>query len=131
MDFSLIEKWKQDLLAQEASEDINMNIYVFPQVWGSSATAFGGMGLAALTKAYTVIIIYDCYDHGQKNAFVWVNSRLAYNIHMNSSAKENIWNENFIHDLNLHNMADAATAKKRYKDMNNTVFTYEYDDSAS
>lgn len=48
--------------------------YMFPQTWGSTALGFGGIGGAAMTTAYTIIL--ECNGVYA----VYFSSRLAYKI---------------------------------------------------
>lgn len=51
------------------------NIYVFSQSWGSTALGFNGLGGAAITDAYTTVVIGPNGD-----ACVYFAKRLAYHI---------------------------------------------------
>ena len=51
-----------------------LDIYVFPQVWGSTALGFGGIGGQAMTKALTTVI-YDPYND---TGYVFFDGELAY-----------------------------------------------------
>ena len=48
--------------------------YAFPQVWGSTALGFGGIGGQALTTAQTYVIL------AQGSIYVYFGSRFAYEI---------------------------------------------------
>lgn len=50
-------------------------VYVFPQVWSSTALGFGGLGGQAITTAYTTVVIGPAGD-----ACVYFGKRLAYHI---------------------------------------------------
>lgn len=50
-----------------------VDVYVFPQVWGSTALGFGGMGESTITSAYTVVVISN-----NEYASVYFNGGLAY-----------------------------------------------------
>jgi len=51
-----------------------VEVYHFPQVWGSTALGFGGVGGQALTFAYTTVVV----DSASDNAAVYFSGRLAY-----------------------------------------------------
>lgn len=55
--------------AQVASD---IEWYAFPQVWGSTALGFGGMGGQMITTAQTFIVI------GDSEAYVYFGGRYAY-----------------------------------------------------
>lgn len=52
----------------------DIDITMFSQMWGSTALGFGGMGGAAMTEAYTVVIT------SQNNAAVFFDGRHAYTL---------------------------------------------------
>lgn len=47
---------------------------MYPQLWGSTALGFGGIGGQAMTTAYTTVF----YDQGRHYAIVFFDSILAY-----------------------------------------------------
>lgn len=51
----------------------DLRLYSFPQMWGSTALGFGGMGGQAMTTAQTYIVVTD---YGA--AFVYFAGRFAY-----------------------------------------------------
>jgi hypothetical protein len=50
--------------------------YMFPQTWGSTALGFGGIGGAAMTTAYTIIVQNDQTDQYA----VYFGGRHAYSV---------------------------------------------------
>ena len=52
----------------------DIDVIQFPQTWGSTALGFGGMGGAAMTKAYTTVIV--CRD----SAAVFFAGRHCYSV---------------------------------------------------
>lgn len=59
----------------------------FPQIWGSTSLGFGGMGGAAMTTAYTTVII--C----KENAAVFFGGRHCYSVDgINDAFKEDLKN---------------------------------------
>jgi hypothetical protein len=55
---------------------VELEVYSFPQMWGSTALGFGGIGGAAMTKAQTTIVLPE----DRSAAHVYFNSRFAYTI---------------------------------------------------
>lgn len=51
-----------------------IDVVMFPQMWGSTALGFGGGGGQAITTAYTVVI-----SHGRTHV-VYFNGRFAYKV---------------------------------------------------
>lgn len=63
----------------------DLEIIHFPQTWGSTSIGFGGMGGAAMTKAYTTVIL--CRD----NAAVFFGGRHCYSVDgINDTFKEDL-----------------------------------------
>lgn len=73
----------------------DVEIYSFPQTWGSTALGFGGIGGQAFTVAQTTI----CFEflNSKEIASVYFGKRFAYKV-------ENP-NENFYDDLKIFRMA--------------------------
>lgn len=78
----------------------DIDIFHFPQTWGSTALGFGGIGGAAMTKAYTTVIV--C----RENAAVFFAGRHCYSV-------ENI-NDAFRDDLNKKHMRSLRETNGRY-----------------
>ncbi|AGG89083.1 hypothetical protein [Rhodanobacter denitrificans] len=51
-------------------------VTVFPQLWGSTALGYGGIGGAAMTTAYTVVV--EAQACGQRAVYFGSSGRLAY-----------------------------------------------------
>lgn len=75
------------------------DVVMFSQVWGSTALGFGGIGGAAMTSAYTVIVFGPSGD-----AAVYFGGRLAYHIDKP--------NELFSADMHAQHMAPTKEATK-------------------
>lgn len=60
----------------------DLSLRVFPQVWGSTALGFGGIGGQSMTSAYTTVV-EDAYDGFYS---VFFGERLAYLIQNPSDA---------------------------------------------
>lgn len=56
--------------------DINqIEVYIFPQTWGSTAMGFDEVGCRAVTVAYTIVALV-----GRNKAYVYFNGRFAYKL---------------------------------------------------
>lgn len=78
-----------------------IDIRMFSQTWGSTALGFGGIGGAAMTDAYTVVVRYS------RPAAVYFAGRFAYLI-------ENP-NEKFDEDLRRGVMESCNKAHAKYE----------------
>lgn len=76
----------------------DLEIIHFPQTWGSTSIGFGGMGGAAMTTAYTTVIL--C----RNNAAVFFGGRHCYSV-------DDI-NDVFKKDLTNRRMASLQEATK-------------------
>ena len=79
---------------------------MFPQVWGSTAMGFGGIGGAAITTAYTTVVESDI----DASCCVYFGGQFAYRIERP--------NEQFFEDLMKQQMTQVSGAKKRYERTN-------------
>lgn len=75
---------------------------MFQQMWGSTALGFGGLGGAAMTSAYTVVITGPMGD-----ACVYFGGRFAYRVDR--------VNEQFQNDMSRHSMHEVGGAKAVYE----------------
>lgn len=75
---------------------------MFPQTWGSRSLGFGGLGGAAMTKAYTVVAIGPRGD-----ACVYFDGHLAYQVTEVT--------DDFRQDVQKHWMPSVGDAQKKYK----------------
>ena len=85
------------------------DVYAFPQLWGSTALGFGGIGGQAMTEALTVVVIHRT----SHIAGVYFDGELAYII------KDS--NQKFVNDLNNRNMApvwESGKYKRKEKEKN-------------
>ena len=74
-----------------------VEIYSFPQTWGSTALGFGGIGGSAMTTAMTVVVI----SYGV--AAVYFAGRHAYTVSVTAALMEAI---------QFHNMPSVASVGK-------------------
>lgn len=80
---------------------------MFAQTWGSTALGFGGIGGAAMTQAYTVIIY--CRSLGEFTVY-W-NGDFAYKV----LAKNEDGLKLFLEDVKNRNTLSIRDAKLKYK----------------
>jgi hypothetical protein len=83
-----------------------LEVIMFPQTWGSTALGYGGMGGAAMTSAYTIILSF----HLQTYCVYFGGGRLAYKLEYANMSKEG--RENFFMDMANRNMADVRGSTK-------------------
>lgn len=100
-------KTKQTAIKWERPSRHDIEVDMFLQLWGSTALGYGGIGGAAMTSAYTVVI--HCNDAW---AVYFGGGCLAYMIEKYQFS-ENGWN-NFLHDQRRHEMAAVSQYSKRY-----------------
>jgi len=85
----------------------DVEVFMFPQTWGSTALGYGGVGGAAMTSAYTVVVSdHDCH------CVYFGGAELAYKVkysELSVSGRENLRS-----DLQTQNMADVRHAPSRY-----------------
>jgi len=83
-----------------------IEVTMFPQTWGSTATGYGGMGGAAITSTYTIIVCYKMTTY----CVYFGCGRLAYKLEYATMSKEG--RENFLSDMSNRNMASVAKSGK-------------------
>lgn len=76
---------------------------MFPQTWGSTALGHGGMGGAAMTTAYTIVL--ECY--ALQEYLVYFGGTLCYKV---SRTSENI--EAFFEDCKNHRLVSKRESTK-------------------
>lgn len=84
--------------------DEDVEYYVFPQCWSSTALGFSGLGCRAITWSTTVVVIHPDRDA----AVVYFGGRYAYTIPLHVG-------KNFEHmqdHLRRHNMIGVAEAAR-------------------
>lgn len=88
--------------------DRDVEVQMFPQMWGSTALGYGGIGGAAMTRAYTVVVrlenVFCVYFGG--------SGRLAYSVVLDEhdDPKARAW----LDDLRAHTLRSRAEAQHRY-----------------
>jgi predicted Fe-S protein YdhL (DUF1289 family) len=83
-----------------------IEVTMFPQTWGSTATGYGGIGGSAMTSAYTIIV---CYKRTTYCVYFGCG-RLAYRVTWADMSPEG--RENFLNDMAARNMASVAKSGK-------------------
>lgn len=105
-DWEHYHKTKEDKRVKKTRLHNSYDITVFDmftQTWGSTALGFGGLGGAAMTSAYVIVL-----ESEQGKGFcVYFGGRFAYHIQTPS--------DYFFVDLNNRIMADVKNANKRYE----------------
>jgi aspartate aminotransferase-like enzyme len=97
-----VRTWSKDKVEVARRPDLSeLEVYSFPQTWGSTALGFDGIGGSALTTALTVIVM-----HGVE-ACVYFGGSFAYRI-------EEI-NETFRTDMQRYDMKSVTSARKQYE----------------
>jgi hypothetical protein len=85
----------------------DVEVIMFPQTWGSTALGYGGMGGAAVTSAYTVVVhdldVY-CVYFGE--------GECAYKIRYSELTPDG--REQLRIDISNHNMCERARVRSRY-----------------
>ena len=98
-DWETYRKTKEDVRvpARRRPTTRDFGVYgMWPQTWGSTALGHGGMGGAAVTTAYTVVL--ECY-HTQE-FLVYFGSQMCYKVDRRS---KNL--DAFVEDCKNHNLA--------------------------
>lgn len=104
------EEWKAEFEAiKYHPKSLDFDVFVFPQIWGSTNTAFDvtpdgepTIGGCAMTKAYTVVLA----ERTTKVFAVFVNDKPAYIVKNATPA--------FYDDLKNQSMRSYSEAKKYY-----------------
>lgn len=79
-------------------------VYMFPQMWGSTALGFGGIGGQAITTAYTVIL-----QHDQSSTYaVYFSGQFAYKVTRP--------NDKFFEDATKQCMCSVSESSKYSRD---------------
>ena len=105
-DWETYRKTKEDarVPARRRPTTRDFGVYaMFPQTWGSTALGHGGMGGAAVTTAYTIVL--ECYDTQQ--FLVYFGGQWCYTV---SRTSQNL--DVFIEDSRNHNLASKRDSGK-------------------
>lgn len=85
-----------------------LEVNMFLQVWGSTALGYNGIGGAAMTDAYTVVVSY----HGYRYCVYFGCGNLAYYVDLNKLSGTG--HAAFMSDLRDHCLVDVQKAATRY-----------------
>lgn len=85
----------------------DVEVCMFPQVWGSTALGYGGVGGAAMTTAYTVVVS----DHNHVCVY-FGSGRLAYMLDLNKCTPEG--RAQYQQDVYSQHMAARGEHVRRY-----------------
>jgi hypothetical protein len=98
------EVYKDEVRRPTADE---LEVNMFTQTWGSTALGYGGMGGAAMTTAYTVVL-----TKGRDVCVYFGCGNLAYRLDLNTISSDG--RAAFLSDLKDHVLADVRKASTRY-----------------
>lgn len=87
----------------------DLEVIMFAQGWGSTALGYGGIGGAAMTSAYTVIVICG----NEYCVYFGSGGRLAYKIDVAKLTSKG--RETLLNDIHSHNMPDCQDFAGRYE----------------
>lgn len=85
-----------------------VNVTLFNQGWGSTALGYDGIGGAAMTDAYTIVV-----EFAGNYCVYFGGGILAYKIDVGELTNESY--EKFCKDLDTRNMPSQHEMRKRYK----------------
>ena len=88
-------------------DDSHLDVYCFPQTWGSTALGFGGIGGQAMSTALSVVIAYG--DETNYYYAVYFNGRHAYTL---NETNHNI--AMLFSDIAARNLASCREYVTRY-----------------
>ena len=83
-----------------------LEVVMFPQTWGSTATGYGGLGGSAMTSVYTVIVSYNHYYY----CVYFGCGRLAYKLDRSKMSDEGYMK--FRKDIADHSVSDVIGSGK-------------------
>lgn len=87
--------------------EYDIEVVVFPQTWGSTALGYGGIGGAAMTPAYTIIV-----TSGYTSCVYFGGSRLAYKIDLSRLSHGGM--QRWLRDIAGHAMVECTASRKEY-----------------
>jgi hypothetical protein len=86
-----------------------LEVDMFLQVWGSTTLGYPGIGGAAMTDAYTVVVSYHGYRYC---VYFGASGVLAYKVDWNKMSRTGC--DAFMSDLRDHCLVDVQKAATRY-----------------
>ena len=75
MGFEILNDLTEQMKRDYPNDEIN--IFCFPQIWGSSALGYGGVGASAMSKSTTIVI---CAEYANIYRVYFGSDRLAYEL---------------------------------------------------
>lgn len=94
-------------VARRPTADECSVLAMFPQMWGSTSLGFGGIGGAAMTSAYTVVI-----EGPQSTVAVYFGGRYAYQVDL--AAVTELQRDAFRGDMAAHRIQGVCESCARY-----------------
>jgi hypothetical protein len=88
--------------------DDEVKVRMWPQTWGSTALGYGGMGGAAVSDAYTVVVTF----RGTHCVYFGDSGQLAYTVNQSAITSEQL--ANWQHDQAQSRLVSRAESKERY-----------------
>lgn len=87
-------------------DEREVDVRLFPQLWGGTALGFGGLTCHAMTTAYTVVAT----QFSRQRAAVYFNGRFAYRVDLSDLVKA----KEFFADADRGQMVSVREAVERY-----------------
>ena len=91
---------QDDIVKRIRTYGTEFEIYIFDQVWPSTALGFGGFGGSAMTRATTYVLV----PQGEECAYVYFGDEFAYKVDKMTEA--------FKKDLDGHALDDVISSGK-------------------
>ena len=89
----------------------DFEIYIFEQVWGSTALGFGGIGGQAMTEENTYVFVpLNC----DQKCFIYFGSRFAYEVEWSDTLMQDILAKK-VEPVNRYRKYTAAALKENTK----------------
>lgn len=77
---------KEPQIKERRPYESEIEVYMFPQTWGSTTLGFGGIGGQAITTAYTTVVV--CQENN--SASIFFAGRHAYTVPVTSTLMKDI-----------------------------------------
>lgn len=88
-------------------QEHEVEVHLFPQTWGSTALGYGGLGGAAMTQAYTVVV-----SNRSEACVYFGQAQLGYRVDFTCISDEQL--AAFKRDLSAHQLLGRREAAKAY-----------------
>jgi len=88
----VVKELTDQFIEENKSYSDDISYYIFPQIWGSTALGYGGIGGQAITSSHTIVLYDECLN------IVWVSfgGRVAYKI---KDPAQCFWEDLYKHEL--------------------------------